>query len=49
MIAFFCYYPCEFLADRRSVFASHSISITSAYYEQARTQKGRSAIQKLLN
>src|SRR5712664_318203 len=33
-------YPCEFLVGRRSAFASHSISMTSLYCEQARTQKG---------
>jgi len=34
---------------RRSVFANHSVSMTSLYREQARIQEGRSAIQKLLN
>jgi hypothetical protein len=37
------------LAGRRSVFANHSISITSLHCAQARTQKGTSAIKKLLN
>ena len=46
MIAF-CYYPCEFLADRRSVFASHSISITSLHCEKARTQKGNEENQQV--
>jgi hypothetical protein len=34
----------EFLIGRRSVFANHSISMTSMYCEQARIQEGRSAI-----
>jgi hypothetical protein len=34
---------------QESVFANHSISITSLHCAQARTQKGRSAIKKLLN
>src|SRR5258708_8740280 len=45
----FCYSSCEFLAGRRSVFANHSISMTSLHCGQARTQKGRSAVKKLLN
>jgi hypothetical protein len=31
------------------VFASHLVSMTSLYCEQARIQEGRSAIRKLLN
>jgi hypothetical protein len=44
----FCYSPCEFLAGRRSVFGNHSISMASLHCQQARTQKSRSALQKLL-